>query len=112
MHRLKDIAVAMDCHVRTAKRWWKRLRVPPDVTGHGPHRWTTASFNRLMHLWATYYQLRGTTPQIVRAKYAGTLEDKNQLDLLSWKPRLESKSIRPKKEKRAGRFIARRAGGG
>ena len=87
LYRLKDIAAAMDCHERTAKRWWKRLQVPPDVRGHGPHRWHEATFQRLMHLWKTYYNQRGTTPQIVRAKYRGDKPtDKFQLELLTWKP--------------------------
>jgi hypothetical protein len=84
MHHLKDIAARMDCHVRTAKRWWKKLRVPPDVIGHGPHRWHDDTADRLIHLWETYYRMRGTTPQIVRTKYAGKLTDKFQLELLTW----------------------------
>ncbi len=106
MFRLKDIAQRMDCHERTAKRWWKRLRVPPDVIGHGPHRWHKASFERLISLWEKYYTTHGTSLQITRAKYAGKLTDKNQLDLLTWKPRPA-----PQKRKPAS-CSARRAGGG
>jgi hypothetical protein len=86
MHRLKDIAARMDnCHERTAKRWWKKLGVPPDVIGHGPHRWEDATADRLIALWKQYYNTRGTTPQIVKAKYRGELTDTNQFDLLTWK---------------------------
>ena len=82
MHRLKDIARRMDdCHERTAKRWWKKLGIPPDVRGHGPHRWLDATADRLVKLWMDYYSSRGTTPQIVKAKYAGTFTDKRQLTL-------------------------------
>jgi len=92
MLQLKDIAAMMDgCHPRTAKRWWKKLdsecvrlgrpRVQPDVQGHGPHRWQPATAKRLIELWASYYNSRGTTPQLLRAKYAGDLMDARQLIL-------------------------------
>ena len=71
MKTLKDIAQAMDCHPRTARRWWHKLKVPPDVVGHGPNRWKDRTFNRLIELWETFYKSRGTTLQITRAKYAG-----------------------------------------
>jgi len=100
MLRLKDIAVRMDCCERTAKRWWKRLRVPPDVIGHGPHRWHKASFERLIYLWETYYKLHGTSLQLTRAKYAGQLTDKNQLDLLTWKPAPKTKFSKCLKNKK------------
>ena len=62
---------------------------PSAFSTHGPHRWHKASFERLISLWETYYTKHGTTLQITRAKYAGKLTDKNQLDLLAyqWKPR-------------------------
>ena len=89
MHQLKDIAVRMDnCHVRTAKRWWKKLRVPPDVRGHGPHRWKDATADKLISLWELYYATRGTTPQITRAKFAGKFTDDQQPELLSWTPKI------------------------
>lgn len=81
LYRLKDIAVAMDCHEKTAKRWYKALRVFPDIVGHGANRWREASFQKLMTLWAGVYSARGTTPQITRKKFAGVLTDKNQLSL-------------------------------
>jgi hypothetical protein len=105
LYRLKDIAAAMDCHERTAKRWWRKLGVPPDVRGHGPHRWHEATFQRLMHLWQTYYNQRGTTLQIVRAKYRGDKPtDKFQLELLTWQPRRKTGKKLPSESK------ARRAG--
>src|ERR1017187_9627770 len=78
MKVLKDIAVAMDCHPKTAKRWIVKLRVPPDVIGHGLDKWHERSFARLMKLWTDYYNQAGTTPQIVRLKYAGDLFDARQ----------------------------------
>lgn len=95
MHQLKDIARRMDCHPRTAKRWWKKLdrecaiaglpSVRPDVPGHGPHRWKDETFNRLIHLWETYYLREGTTPSLRREKFAGNRSD-GTLDLLTYKP--------------------------
>ena len=93
MFRLKDIAAAMDnCHERTAERWWKHLDaecrrggwppVGPDVVGHGANKWKPSTFRRLIKLWEDYYKARGTTPQIVRARYAGELFDARQLILI------------------------------
>jgi hypothetical protein len=95
MHQLKDIAARMDgCHPRTAKRWWRKLddecvaaglpRVCPDVQGHGPHRWEDATADRLIMLWRQYYAKRGTTPQMVKARYQGHLPEKNQLSLFDY----------------------------
>jgi hypothetical protein len=88
---LKDFAREMEVHPRTAKRWWRKIAldcirlhqppVGPDIIGHGAHRWEPATAARLLKLWKTYYNHRGTTPQIVRAKFAGTLTDKRQLNL-------------------------------
>ena len=102
MRVLKDIAVAMDCHEKTARRWWKKLRVPPDVRGHGANKWYDASFNRLLDLWRLYYDTHGTTPQLTRAKYAGQKPtDKFQLELLTWTPknRPASESIKAVNQK-------------
>ena len=83
MHQLKDIARRMDnCHVRTAKRWWKKLNIPPDVIGHGPHRWYDRTADRLIKLWEDFYNSRGTTLAITRAKYQGDLFDARQLELI------------------------------
>jgi hypothetical protein len=87
---LKDIAQAMDCHPRTARRWWHKLNVHPDVVGHGPNRWKDRTFNRLIELWETFYKSRGTTLQITRAKYAGDLFDARQL--LLWNPIITPKT--------------------
>ncbi len=81
MFVLKDIAAAMDCHPDTARSWVKRLRVPPDVVGHGAHRWKEKSFRRLIELYEAHFAQRGTTPQIIRQKFAGKLTDKKQLQL-------------------------------
>jgi hypothetical protein len=82
MLRLKDIAVLMDnCHPRTAKRWWKKLRVPPTVRGHGAHRWSEADAKKLLLRWEGWHAHQGTTPELMRAKYAGKLKDKKQMTL-------------------------------
>jgi hypothetical protein len=97
MLRLKDIAHLMDdCHQRTAKRWWKKLDaecraaglpgVAPDVAGHGAHKWTIPTAERLLNLWATYYSQRGITFAIARAKFNGKftagLAGNTQLELI------------------------------
>lgn len=103
MQQLKDIAARMDgCHPRTAKRWWRKLdgecaaaglpRVKPDVRGHGPHRWHDATADRLIALWAQYYETRGTTPQLTYLKYQGLLTDNFQLELLTWKPKTKTEN--------------------
>lgn len=98
MHRLKDIARRMDnsCE-RTAWRWIQKLNaqlaaldkddsVLPDVPsspgrGGAPNRWHDKTADRIISLWEQFYKTRGTTPQIVRAKYAGDLFDARQLIL-------------------------------
>ena len=105
MHQLKDIARRMgDCHVRTAKRWWKKLdaiqarlkrqRVRPDVRGHGAHKWHDDTADLLIQLWENYYTAHGTTPQIVRAKYAGDQSDARQIEftMISFHPQKICKS--------------------
>lgn len=86
MLTLKEIAAQMDCHERTAKRWWKKLGVPPDVIGHGAHKWKERTAARLLKLYADFYKSRGTTPQITRAKYMGDLYDARQLTLFVSNP--------------------------
>jgi len=91
MLHLKDIAARMgDVHPRTAKRWWRKLdreqsragkpSVCPDVRGHGPHKWKPETAERLISLYQNYYAARGTSPQIVRAKYNGDLQDERQFE--------------------------------
>jgi hypothetical protein len=80
LYRLKDIAQAMDCCERTAKRWWKKLDVPPNITGHGPHRWKPRRFKLLLRLWEAYCTRYGTTPQIMIQKHAGRYTDGAQLE--------------------------------
>jgi hypothetical protein len=90
MKLLKDIAADMGgVHVRTAKKWWKKLdaiqarlrrpRVRPDVRGHGPHKWHDATAARLIALYESFYNAQGTTPALVRAKYSGDLSDARQI---------------------------------
>lgn len=110
MHQLKDIAARMDgLHVRNAKKWWKKLdaiqaklgrpRVCPDVPGHGPHRWEDATADLLVQLWKDFYKAKGTTPAIVRAKYAGDLHDARQIQFTFPTPKIscqKNKAKRPK----------------
>ena len=86
MFTIKDIATRLDRHPRSAERWWRRLMVPPDLPGN-PKLWEEASVNELLRRYKLFWQLRGSTPQLEREKYAGTRTDKQQLDLLSWKPK-------------------------
>jgi hypothetical protein len=81
MLTLKQIAARMDCHPKTAKRWWKKLNVPPDVFGHGPHKWHEDTADRLVKRYNDFYAKKGTTAQIVRLKYAGDLYDPHQIFL-------------------------------
>ena len=37
--RTKTIAALIERSVKNTKRWSKKLNVPPDVIGHGSHRW-------------------------------------------------------------------------
>ena len=82
MKVLKDIAVEMDCHVETARRWVAKLGVPPDVRGHGANKWNDDSFALLIGRWKHFYDSRGTSPQLIRAKYAGLSTDSKQLPLI------------------------------
>lgn len=84
LYQLKDIAAEWDCHPRTARRWIARLRVPPDVRGHGPLRWREKTWQRLNRLYELAFQLRGTTPQLTREKFAGKLTDEKQLSLFDY----------------------------
>jgi hypothetical protein len=50
----KSLAVEMNCHPRTVKRWWKKLNVPPDVIGHGINRWYLRNARKLIARWKKY----------------------------------------------------------
>lgn len=70
MVRLKEICVLLDnCHPRTAKRWWKKLGVPPTVTGHGAHRWTPDDAQKLYARWALWRRHENSTPEFLRDEY-------------------------------------------
>ena len=76
----KDLAVEMRLDVRTVKRWWKRLGVPPDACRvNGCHRWTPAAARRLFDSWSGYWRRADTTPEIVSEKASGQYHDPNQL---------------------------------
>lgn len=50
----KDIARATQLHVRSVKRWWKRLNVPPFINRNGTHRWTYRQAKIFLERWQQY----------------------------------------------------------
>jgi hypothetical protein len=90
MKTLKEIAAILDCHPRTAKKWWKKMNIPPDVPGHGPHRWEDETAARFIQRYKDYFKSRGTTPQICRLKYAGDLTDPHQILLFPITPKFHA----------------------
>ena len=76
---LKDLAVAMQLHPRTVKRWWKLLNVKPSVAGNGCHRWTERRAKLLLKRWSAYWTARGHSPQVISQQYAGGYDDPAQL---------------------------------
>lgn len=82
--RIKDLALAMDVHPRTVKRWWRRLGVPPDVRGHASHRWTPASAQKLLTRWQAYWLASGRDAAMQAKRYCGAeIKDLRQLSF-SW----------------------------
>ncbi len=77
----KDLASLMLLHPRTVKRWWHKLRVPPSVGVHRNHRWTERKAKLLLKRWQDYWTTRGTSPEIIKDKFAGIYEDPQQLKL-------------------------------
>lgn len=77
----KDLAAEMLLHPRTVKKWWRKLRVPPSVGVHRCHRWTERKANLLLKRWQDYWTTRGTSPEIIKDKFAGIYEDPQQLKL-------------------------------
>jgi hypothetical protein len=51
----KDLAVAMQLHPRTVRRWYKRLKVPPTVPGQACNRWTEADADKLLAKWKKWH---------------------------------------------------------
>jgi transposase len=76
---MKEIAVRLNCHERTAEKWIKKLQVPADLVGHGPNKWTQANADLIVERYFAFYRSKGTSPEIIRAKFAGLYQDKNQL---------------------------------
>lgn len=54
LYTTKDLANVMLLHVRTVKRWWKKLNVPPFVSRNGCHRWTYRQAITLLNRWRKY----------------------------------------------------------
>jgi hypothetical protein len=72
----------MDIHPRTVKRWWRRLRVPPDVRGHCSHRWTPERAGLLLRRWQAYWLASGRDAGTQAKRYAGIYRgDPHQLSL-------------------------------
>lgn len=56
MITLKGLAVELQLHPRTVKRWWKRLGVPPTIPGHASHRWSERDAERFKRRLAEYWK--------------------------------------------------------
>lgn len=82
----KDLARELSLHPRTVKRWWKRLKVPPDAcAGTACHRWTPKAYNRLMKKWRMYWAKRGFTAPEATAKWSGALKQAREKRQLRFK---------------------------
>lgn len=57
MKDVKDLATFMKLTARAVKYWFKRLKVPPYVKGHGSHRWTPDQATELVFRWHCYWEL-------------------------------------------------------
>lgn len=78
----KDLAVELQLHPRTVKRWWKKLGVPPDAcTGNGCHRWTPEAVASLKRKWREWWTMRGHSPEVQSQKFTGSLIDKKQIEI-------------------------------
>jgi hypothetical protein len=55
---IKDLARAMGLSVRSVKRWWKKLGVPPTVPGHACHRWSLPDADKLIATWQAECQAK------------------------------------------------------
>lgn len=81
----KDLAVEMQLHVRTVKRWWKQLGHPPDACKrNGCHRWTPAGVANFLAAWRNHYRQRDTDPETVAQKAAGTFNPDKLQPLLQF----------------------------
>lgn len=80
---VKDLARYMGISVRQVRKWWKRLRVRPDVCArHGCHRWSAPAAARLFKKWRGKWTARGQEPAEGVAKFAGLVKrarEKRQL---------------------------------
>jgi hypothetical protein len=79
----KDLIPEMSyMHQRTVKRWWKKLRCPPDKSRR-PNTWTQAGAEKLLRSWRNWWTQRGHCPDVQVQKFSGALPliDKKQLTL-------------------------------
>ena len=69
-------------HQRTVKRWWKKLRIPPDKSRR-PNTWTQASAEKILRGWRDWYSQRGFYAELSCKKFSGALpvSDPNQITL-------------------------------
>ncbi|MEI6193608.1 MAG: hypothetical protein WCS42_04685 [Verrucomicrobiota bacterium] len=83
MLTIKEIAARddVDCHPKTVKKWLGYFGILPDQRGHGPNKFKHTTATRFVKLFNDFFKSRGTTPQIVKAKYAGKFSDARQMNL-------------------------------
>ena len=79
----KDLIPEMaGMHQRTVKRWWKKLRIPPEKS-RCPNTWTQAGAEKILRGWRDWYSQRGFSAELSGKKFSGALPmtDSNQLNL-------------------------------
>jgi hypothetical protein len=74
------------CHPRTVKRWWRKLKCPPDKRHGGPgamNLWTQLGAEHFVRSWRTWWAMRGHNPDIQTKKFSSKLPkvDTCQLEL-------------------------------
>ena len=79
----KDLIPEMaGMHQRTVKRWWKKLRCPPDKSRR-PNTWTQAGAEKILKAWRDWWTQRGHCPDVQGKKFSGAwpVSDSKQLNL-------------------------------
>lgn len=80
---VKDLARYMGISTRQVRKWWKVLKVRPDVCArHGCHRWSAKAAQRLFTKWRGKWSERGEDAGEAVAKFAGVVKrcrEKRQL---------------------------------
>jgi hypothetical protein len=82
---VKDFARHMGICTRAVRRWWKVLRVKPDVcVRNGCHRWSEKAARRLLTKWRGTWTAKGWQASEAVRKFAGQVKrerDARQLRL-------------------------------